>query len=120
MVKGYFDQLGCQQPKVYDPGITEWGQQSNPVEYAKCDEGAKHTIVIYWQYDTMPVTQPDLWIRPPFAGDLVAQAAVQEGADRPRRHQLQGSGDGEVECADVHQGGDWQAAREHHLRRRGR
>jgi acetylornithine deacetylase/succinyl-diaminopimelate desuccinylase-like protein len=73
MVKGYFDQLGCQQTKVYDPGITEWGQQSNPVVYAKCDEGAKHTIVIYWQYDTMPVTQPDLWIRPPFAGDLVSQ-----------------------------------------------
>jgi acetylornithine deacetylase/succinyl-diaminopimelate desuccinylase-like protein len=74
MVKGYFDQLGCQQTKVYDPGITEWGQQSNPVVYAKCDEGAKRTIVIYWQYDTMPVTQPDLWIRPPFAGDLIEQA----------------------------------------------
>jgi acetylornithine deacetylase/succinyl-diaminopimelate desuccinylase-like protein len=74
MVKGYFDQLGCQSSKVYDPGITEWGQQSNPVVYAKCDEGAKRTIVIYWQYDTMPVTQPDLWIRPPFAGDLVEQA----------------------------------------------
>jgi acetylornithine deacetylase/succinyl-diaminopimelate desuccinylase-like protein len=73
MVKGYFDQLGCQQTKVYDPGITEWGQQSNPVVYAKCDEGAKRTIIIYWQYDTMPVTQPDLWIRPPFAGDLVEQ-----------------------------------------------
>jgi acetylornithine deacetylase/succinyl-diaminopimelate desuccinylase-like protein len=74
MVKGYFDQLGCQQSKVYDPGITEWGQQSNPVVYAKCDEGAKRTILIYWQYDTMPVTQPDLWIRPPFAADLVEQA----------------------------------------------
>ena len=74
MVKGYFDQLGCQQSRVYDPGITEWGQQSNPVVYAKCDEGAKRTIVIYWQYDTMPVTQPDLWIRPPFAGDLIEQA----------------------------------------------
>src|SRR5580700_4496726 len=46
MVKGYFDQLGCQQTKVYDPGVAEWGQQSNPVVYAKCDEGAKRTIVI--------------------------------------------------------------------------
>lgn len=73
MVKGYFDQLGCQQTKVYDPGVAEWGQQSNPVVYAKCDEGAKHTVVIYWMYDTMPITQPDLWIRPPFAGDLVEQ-----------------------------------------------
>jgi acetylornithine deacetylase/succinyl-diaminopimelate desuccinylase-like protein len=74
MVKGYFDQLGCQQTKVYDPGIAEWGQQSNPVVYAKCDEGAKKTLVVYWMYDTMPITQPDLWIRPPFAGDIVEQA----------------------------------------------
>src|SRR5438477_8250625 len=73
MVKGYFDQLGCQQTKVYDPGIAEWGQQSNPVVYAKCDEGAKKTLVVYWMYDTMPITQPDLWIRPPFAGDLMEQ-----------------------------------------------
>ena len=33
MVKGFFDQLGCQQTRVYDPGIAEWGQQSNPVVY---------------------------------------------------------------------------------------
>ena len=25
MVKGFFDQLGCQQTQVYDVGITEWG-----------------------------------------------------------------------------------------------
>ena len=73
MVKGFFDQLGCQHTRVYDPGIAEWGQQSNPVVYGKCDEGAKRTIVFYWMYDTMPITQPDLWIRPPFAGDLVEQ-----------------------------------------------
>ena len=74
MVKGFFDQLGCQQSKVYDPGKTQWGSQANPVVYAKCDEGAKKTIVVYWQYDTMPVTQPDLWKAPPFEGRLVAQA----------------------------------------------
>jgi acetylornithine deacetylase/succinyl-diaminopimelate desuccinylase-like protein len=73
MVKGYFDQLGCQQTRVYDPGVAEWGQQSNPVVYAKCDEGAEKTLVIYWMYDTMPITQPDLWIRPPFAGDIIEQ-----------------------------------------------
>jgi acetylornithine deacetylase/succinyl-diaminopimelate desuccinylase-like protein len=73
MVKGFFDQLGCQRTRVYDPGIAEWGQQSNPVVYGKCDEGAKRTIVFYWMYDTMPITQPDLWIRPPFAGDLIEQ-----------------------------------------------
>ena len=74
MVKGFFDQLGCQQTKVYDVGVTEWGQQGNPVVYAHCDEGAEKTVVIYWMYDTMPVTQPDLWKAPPFEGRLVEQA----------------------------------------------
>jgi acetylornithine deacetylase/succinyl-diaminopimelate desuccinylase-like protein len=74
MVKGFFDQLGCQESKVYDVGTAEWGQQGNPVVYAKCDEGAEKTLVIYWMYDTMPVTQPDLWKAPPFEGRLVEQA----------------------------------------------
>jgi acetylornithine deacetylase/succinyl-diaminopimelate desuccinylase-like protein len=74
MVKGFFDQLGCQETKVYDVGVTEWGQQGNPVVYAKCDEGAAKTVVIYWMYDTMPITQPDLWKAPPFEGRLVEQA----------------------------------------------
>ena len=73
MVKGFFDQLGCQKTQVYDVGITEWGQQGNPVVYAKCDEGAEKTLVVYWMYDTMPVTQPDLWKAPPFEGRLVEQ-----------------------------------------------
>jgi acetylornithine deacetylase/succinyl-diaminopimelate desuccinylase-like protein len=74
MVKGFFDQLGCQESKVYDVGTAEWGQQGNPVVYAKCDEGAEKTLVLYWMYDTMPVTQPDLWKAPPFEGRLVEQA----------------------------------------------
>jgi acetylornithine deacetylase/succinyl-diaminopimelate desuccinylase-like protein len=74
MVKGFFDQLGCQESKVYDVGTAEWGQQGNPVVFAKCDEGAEKTLVIYWMYDTMPVTQPDLWKAPPFEGRLVEQA----------------------------------------------
>ncbi len=37
MVKGFFDQLGCQQSQVYEVGETEWGSQGNPVVYAKCD-----------------------------------------------------------------------------------
>ncbi len=32
------------------------------------------TVVIYWMYDTMPITQPDLWKAPPFEGRLVEQA----------------------------------------------
>jgi len=74
MVKGFFDQLGCQESQIYDVGMTEWGQQGNPVVYANCDEGAEKTLVIYWMYDTMPVTQPDLWKAPPFEGRLVEQA----------------------------------------------
>jgi len=73
MVKGFFDQLGCQESRVYDVGVTEWGAPGNPVVYAKCDYGAPRTIAIYWQYDTMPVTQPDAWKVPPFEARLVEQ-----------------------------------------------
>lgn len=71
MVKGFFDQLGCQQSRVYDVPMTEWGQPGNPVVYANCDYGAEKTLVIYWMYDTMPVTQPDAWISPPFEARLM-------------------------------------------------
>jgi acetylornithine deacetylase/succinyl-diaminopimelate desuccinylase-like protein len=73
MVKGFFDELGCQQTQVYDVGITEYGTPGNPVVYAKCDEGAEKTLLIYWMYDTMPVTQPDAWHNPPFEARLVEQ-----------------------------------------------
>lgn len=71
MVKGFFDKLGCQTTRVFDVGITEYGTPGNPVVYAKCDEGAPKTVAFYWQYDTMPVTQPDLWVVPPFEGRIV-------------------------------------------------
>src|SRR5947207_3395939 len=74
MVKGFFEQLGCQESRVYDVGITEWGSPGNPVVYARCDEGAPRTVAIYWQYDTMPVTQPDAWKSPPFEARIVEQA----------------------------------------------
>ncbi|MEZ5288314.1 MAG: hypothetical protein R2712_26630 [Vicinamibacterales bacterium] len=74
MVKGFFDELGCQQTQIFDVGVTEDGTPGNPVVYAKCDEGAEKTVMIYWMYDTMPVTQPDAWIAPPFEGRIVEQA----------------------------------------------
>jgi acetylornithine deacetylase/succinyl-diaminopimelate desuccinylase-like protein len=74
MVKGFFDELGCQQTQVYDVGITEYGSPGNPVVYAKCDEGAEKTVLIYWMYDTMPITQPDAWLHPPFEGRITEQA----------------------------------------------
>ena len=60
--------------QVFDVGVTEYGTPGNPVVYAKCDEGAEKTLLIYWMYDTMPVTQPDAWTYPPFEGRLVEQA----------------------------------------------
>jgi acetylornithine deacetylase/succinyl-diaminopimelate desuccinylase-like protein len=74
MVKGFFDELGCQRSEVHDVGITEYGSPGNPVVYARCDEGAPRTLLIYWMYDTMPITQPDAWMVPPFEGRLVELA----------------------------------------------
>ena len=74
MVKGFFDQLGCQTTRVYDVGVTEYGSPGNPVVYAKCDEGAPKTLAVYWMYDTMPITQPDVWKNPPFEARLVEQS----------------------------------------------
>ncbi len=71
MVKGFFDKMGCQTTRVYDVGITEYGSPGNPVVYAKCDEGAPKTVAIWWQYDTMPVTQPDAWVTPPFEAKVI-------------------------------------------------
>ncbi len=73
MVSGFFQELGC-DAAVHEVGETEWGAQGNPVVYAKCDEGAEKTLLMYWMYDTMPITQPDLWNYPPFEGVLVEQA----------------------------------------------
>jgi acetylornithine deacetylase/succinyl-diaminopimelate desuccinylase-like protein len=74
MVKGFFDELGCQQTQIFDVGMTEYGAPGNPVVYAKCDEGAEKTLLIYWMYDTMPITQPEAWQHPPFEARLVEQA----------------------------------------------
>ncbi|MBI4487253.1 MAG: M20/M25/M40 family metallo-hydrolase [Acidobacteria bacterium] len=83
MVKGFFEELGCQDSRVVDTGITEYGSPGNPVVYAKCDEGAPKTAAIYMMYDTMPVTQPDNWIAPPFEARIVdAATAVVPGASR--------------------------------------
>src|SRR3989304_4692202 len=46
MVKGFFEELGCQTSRIYDTGITEYGSPGNPVVYAKSDEGAPKTVAI--------------------------------------------------------------------------
>ena len=69
--QGLLRQAGLPDTRVYDVGITEYGTPGNPVVYAKCDEGAPKTVAIYWQYDTMPVTQPENWVAPPFEARIV-------------------------------------------------
>ncbi len=83
MVKGFFEELGCQEARVYDTGITEYGSPGNPVVFIKCDEGQPKTLLFYMQADTMPVTQPDNWIAPPFEARIVdGQTAAVPGASR--------------------------------------
>jgi acetylornithine deacetylase/succinyl-diaminopimelate desuccinylase-like protein len=83
MVKGFFDELGCQYSRVYDTGITEYGSPGNPVVYAYCNEGAPKTVAFWWQADTMPVTQVDNWIAPPFEARIVSgEEAVAPEASR--------------------------------------
>ena len=104
MVKGFFDQLGCQHSQVYEIPMTEWGQPGNPVVYANCDYGKEHTILIYWMYDTMPITQPEAWVLPPVRWGVHRVRPLQEGDDRPGRHELQGPPDGAVERVPLHPG----------------
>ncbi len=98
MVKGFFDQLGCQQTRVYDVGVTEYGSPGNPVVYANCDEGApqnaRHLLDVR-HHAHHPARRLE---SPPFEARLVEQPPFQEGSDRARRRQLQRSGNGRVEC----------------------
>ena len=71
MVKGFFEELGCQDARVYDTGRPSTAARATRWSTRKCDEGAQKTVAIYWQYDTMPITQPDMWVVPPFEGRVV-------------------------------------------------
>ncbi len=92
-VKDLFDQLGCQESRIIQIGETEWGTKASPVVYARCNEGAPRTLLTYWMYDTVPVTEPDLWRAPPFAGVLREQppyrrVLVGRGASRAKGPQM--------------------------------
>ena len=85
MVQGFFEQLGCQDSRVFDVAMTEWGQPGNPVVYARCDYGAPQTLLVYWMYDTMPITQPGRLDRAAVRRSPRRAWPVQEGHDRSRR-----------------------------------
>lgn len=64
MVKGMFDKLGCQTTRVYDVGITEYGSPGNPVFTQDAMKARAQDPGDLLDDDTMPVTQPDLWVAP--------------------------------------------------------
>src|SRR2546428_10337160 len=74
MVKGFFEQLGCQEARVYDVGVTEFRSPGNPVGCARSNQGAPKTLLRSCMCTTMPVTQPDAWKSPPFEARIVEQA----------------------------------------------
>ena len=100
MVKGFFDKLGCQQPGLRRRNHGIW-HAGNPVVFAKCDEGAPKTLVIYWKYDTMPDHGTECMGRAPVRGtncrwrDGGAVPALQKVLIGRGAVQLQGPGDGQ-------------------------
>ncbi len=93
LVKDLFDRLKCQESTIHEVGETEWGAIGSPVVYARCDEGAPRTLLMYWMYDTLPVTEPDAWTAPPFAGVLrerppYPRVLIGRGASRAKGPQM--------------------------------
>ena len=118
--EGLLRQLGCQQARVYDVGITEYGAPGNPVVYAKCDEGAPKTLAIYWQYDTMPVTQPDAWKRRRSKRSWSSRRRTRRCCIGRGATNSKGPRDGAAERAACRSRRSRQAAGQPDLRRRGR
>jgi len=73
LVERYFKDLGCQETRIEEPGITKWGLEGDPVVVGKYDAGAEKTLMYYIMYDTMPVYHGEfeLWNVPPWEARLV-------------------------------------------------
>jgi len=93
-----------QTARVYDVGITEWGAPGNPVVYAKSTTARPRTVAIYWQYDNH-AGDAARRVKEPLRRQADRTGALQEGADRPRRQQLEGRSSAYWNAADVGQGG---------------
>ena len=71
LVERYFKDLGCQETRIEEPGITKWGLEGDPVVVGKYDAGAEKTLMYYIMYDTMPIFAPEQWSVPPFEARIV-------------------------------------------------
>jgi acetylornithine deacetylase/succinyl-diaminopimelate desuccinylase-like protein len=73
LVERYLKELGCQETRIEEVGVTKWGMEGNPVVIGKYDAGADKTLVNYIMYDTMPVYhgELELWSVPPWEARIV-------------------------------------------------
>ena len=120
MVKGFFDELGCQQTqrlrrRRHRIRLARQSRRLREVRRGRREDGVDLLDV---RHDADHAAR---------CVDVAAvrsaarrAGAVQEGADRPRRHQLEGPADGAAERVPRHQGRARQAAGQPDLRRRGR
>jgi acetylornithine deacetylase/succinyl-diaminopimelate desuccinylase-like protein len=73
LVEKYFKELGCQETRIEEPGVTKWGLEGDPVVIGKYHAGAEKTLINYIMYDTMPVYhgELELWSVPPWEARIV-------------------------------------------------
>ena len=63
LLVGYHQELGCQEAElVQTDGV--------PGVWAYCDAGAPKTIIVYGNFDTVPVLPQQQWEHPPYSGVL--------------------------------------------------
>ncbi|MEZ4523466.1 MAG: M20/M25/M40 family metallo-hydrolase [Thermomicrobiales bacterium] len=73
LTASFFRELGCQTVEIDPIGETRWGTIANPVVFGHYDAGAEKTLLLYFMYDTMPTGDPDRWVKPPHAGEIIEQ-----------------------------------------------
>ena len=120
MVKGFFDELGCQQSRSTTPASPSGDCRAIRWSTRNATRARRRRWSSTGSTTPCRSRSPTPGSVPPFDASIVAAGGLQEGAGGSRRDQLQGAGDVRVQRADVDQGGPGQAARERDLRRGGR
>ena len=74
MVKGFFDELGCQQTQVYDVGVTEYGSPGNPWSTPSATRAPRRRCSSTGCTTRCRSPSPTPGSNPPFEAQLVEQA----------------------------------------------
>ena len=114
MVKGHFEQLGCQESKVLTWAPPNGGRRAIPSS-REVRRRRAHTLVIYWS-DTMPRDAAGRLGGAAVRRTAGRAGALQESADWPRRHEFKRAADGPAECVHGDQSRHREAAGESDLR----